>query len=148
VLPAGTSISTGSVAGDIAAVESGTPFLTETASVEDASGDSLVETIPTASRPTSFSGGSASGFLDVTGGAASPYFNTNTFADAFDTPNGGFADTSFTESFSTGSVTDGFSESGSATYKGNVAAVPEPTAAGLLALGTLLLGRRRRTATA
>jgi hypothetical protein len=146
VLPAGSLISSSTVGGAVAAVEGGTLFLSETASVEDSQGDTLVQTIPANSTLTSFSAGSAPGFLDVAGGPASAYFNTNTFANPFDTANGGFADTGFTDNFSTGSTAGGFSQSGSATFRDNATAVPEPTMLGVLALGTALLACRRRGA--
>jgi hypothetical protein len=140
-LPAGTSISTGTVAGDIAAVESGTLFLSTTAAIEDPAGDTLTETLPASETLGSFADASSFGFLDVTGGAASTYFNSNTFLDAFDTGTGGLADEKFTQDLSTGSTSDGFSVSGSGTLAGNVAAVPEPATAGACALATALLAR-------
>ncbi len=146
VLPAGTGISTGSIAGDIAVIESGRLFLSTTAATEDSSGDTLLDTIPPNQNLNSFSDGSAFEFLDVTGGDAASDFNTNTFADAYDTANGGFADTSFSENFSTGSSQDGFSQAGSGTFVENaVAAVPEPSVAGTAAAALWFLARRKRS---
>jgi hypothetical protein len=140
VLPAGKSISTGSVAGDIATVESGTLFLNTSASLEDVSGDTLIETIPANSTLNSFSAASDAGFLDINSGAAAADFNTNTFADPFDSANGGFADESFAAEVSSGASGD-FPVSGSGTFKAN--AVPEPVSGLMCLTGLLLLARRK-----
>ncbi len=145
VLPAGTSISAGSVAGDIAAVQSGTLFLSETASPEDSSGDTLIEIIPAGDTLSSFSNASAFAFFDITGGAAAVNFNTNSFADAYDIANSGLADGSLTIAISSGGVQNGFPLSGSGTFTGNAAAVPEPSTAVALVLGLALLFLRKRT---
>jgi hypothetical protein len=147
-LPAGTNISApGSVAGDIAGIEAGKLFLSENASIEDASGDTLIETFPADSTLANFAAASDFGFLDISGGDAAFAFNANTFAEAFDTGNGGFADKSFTNDVSTGG-TGGFAVSGSGTFKAN--AVPEPAAALMSVFGLALLvcNPRHRAGTA
>jgi len=145
-LPAGTNIATGTVAGDIAKVESGRLFLSQSAAIDTAQGDTLTEIVPATETLESFSAASSFGYLDVTGGDAAAYFNTNTYADAFDTANGGFGDESFTQSFSSGTASDGFSDSGSLTFNANATAVPEPTAIVAFPPVALALIRRKRTA--
>lgn len=144
-LSAGTAINgNGSQAADFAVVTSGTPWLSATAAPEDAAGHTLLATLPANSTITAFQAASGFGLLDVTGGPAAVYFNTNQFANPFDTANGGFSDESFTSDFSTGASGD-FPVSGSGTIKAN--AVPEPAAIGLFGVGLLgmgvVMGRRR-----
>jgi hypothetical protein len=149
-LPNGTSINgNGSQAADIAVVTSGTPWLSANAAPEDAAGDTLIGLLPQNSTLTNFRAASGFGLLDITGGPAAAYFNTNSFANAFDTANGGFSDQSFTSDFSTGASGD-FPVSGSGTIKANASVpVPEPATFGMFGVGLLGLGlvtRRRRSA--
>jgi hypothetical protein len=144
-LPAGTAITGyGSVAADIAAIQAASlgTFLTVKGVAEDASGDTLVSSILVGTSLSAFSAADGSGFLDVTGGDASGYFGTQSFANAFDTT--GFSDFSLTSDFSTSSTDVNFGVSGSVTLKGN--AVPEPFSLGILGLGLVAVGvtHRRR----
>jgi hypothetical protein len=59
----------------------------------------LISQILTGTTLTPFTG-DGSGYLDVAGGAAAPYFGTRTFANAFDPT--GFSDFSLTSDFSSG----------------------------------------------
>ncbi|HET7371142.1 MAG TPA: PEP-CTERM sorting domain-containing protein [Gammaproteobacteria bacterium] len=77
--------------------------------------------------------GSGLGELDVTGGDASSFFDTNTIADGLD----GFADFYFNSSFSN-VCADGVELCGSADLHGF--AVPEPGALGMMGFGLLMLG--------
>lgn len=147
-LAAGTTINgLGSVAADVSAVTSGTLWLSATAAPGNAAGDTLVSTIPAGTNTISnFHGGSGFGFLDVTGGPAGGYYDTNTFANIYDISGaGGFSDATFTSDFSSG-ATGNFGVSGSATVKANT--VPEPMSVTLLGLGLLGLAgaqmKRRR----
>jgi len=134
VLPAGTSINKGSIAADIAAVQGGMLFLSEIGAVKNGFGDTLTSTVPAGAT-----GGSASGFLDVTGGAASSNFKTATFANAFDL--GGFSDVSFTSDFSTGGAFNGFQVSGTGSASANaVGAVPEPSTWAMMIFGIIGIG--------
>ena len=149
-LSAGTAINgNGSQAADFAVVTSGTPWLSATAALEDAAGHTLLATLPANSTLTAFQAASGFGLLDITGGPAAAYFNTNQFANPFDTANGGFSDQSFTSDFSTGASGD-FPVSGSGTIKANASAptpAPEPAAIGMFGVGLLglgvVMGRRR-----
>jgi hypothetical protein len=146
-LAAGTSLSGLGTAGDIARIRSGNLFLSTTAPSVDAGGDTLIGTIPQGSSLTSFNAGSGFGFLDVVGGAAGAFFNTNTFANAFDTASAGLSDLIFTSSFRTGTGGD-FPIGGTANLNANaVTPIPEPESYALMVAGLMAVGwvaRRRR----
>lgn len=103
-------------------------------------------TFPSSFLSTQFQG-NGNGLLDVTGGDASSFFNTNTFTDNL----GGFADIQFISDFSPNNcggthAPSPFAVCGSATAKSF--ALPEPNALGMMGLGlaglALLLTRRRK----
>lgn len=85
--------------------------------------------------------GQGLGLLDVAGGDAAAYFNSDTYSDFL----GGFADLQFTSSFHTstnGSTCPDNGESicGSGSLDAVVVAVPEPGTLGLMGLGLIVMG--------
>ena len=145
VLNAGTDITApGTIAGDIALIESGKLFLSFNAAPEDAAGDTLISSITTGSSLSAFTAASGNGFLDVTGGDAGLAFATQTFANVYDTANGGFSDVTLTSDFTTGGAASPFQISGSATVKAN--AIPEPLSMAMLGIGLVGIGAVRRRA--
>ncbi|MBW4089520.1 MAG: PEP-CTERM sorting domain-containing protein [Proteobacteria bacterium] len=144
-LAAGTNLQTGTEAGDIAAITSGTLWLSTSAAVEGPNGTTLSATLPAGDSASNIvNAASGLGYLDATGGPAGSIYHTGTFTNPYDV--GGVSDMSFTSDFSNAPSGSDFPISGSATLKANT--VPEPGAAAILASGVVLLGfvgmRRRR----
>ena len=148
-LAASTPLSGLGIAGDIARIRTGNLFLSALAPSTDAAGDTLLATIPQGSSLTNFNAGSGFGFLNVVGGAARSFFDTNTFANAFDVSSQGFSDMIFTSSFRTGTGGD-FPIGGTANLNANAALtapVPEPETYAMMMAGLMAMGyaaRRRR----
>ena len=135
-LAAGTNLATGSVAGDLALVQSGTLWMSTSAAVDAPNAVTLTGSIPPGDSASNFvTAGNGSGYLDATGGPAGASFHTGTFLNPFDTS--GVSDMSFTSDFSNASSGGDFPITGSATLKAN--AVPEPMSATLLGFGMLML---------
>jgi len=115
---------------------SGTSFLTTTLTDADLTGIGL-----NFANPASASG-TGNGWLDVTGGSAATYFDTNTQTD----PNFNDADFTFSSSFNAAPNQHpvGYPTTGTVTVTGDSINVPEPTTIALLGLGLLGLGARKR----
>ncbi len=150
-LAAGTNLSTGTVAGDLALVTSGTPWMFTSAAVEGPNGTTLTAALPPGDTAANIvNQASGFGYLDATSGPAASIYHTGTFANPFDA--GGVSDLSFTSDFSNAPTGSDFPISGSATLKANTTtAIPEPGAAAVLATGIAMLGfigmrRRGRSA--
>jgi hypothetical protein len=138
VLPAGTQVSgLGSLAADTTAIQAGQLFLSLAAAATDASGTTL-SAVSLAGTFTGTFTAFGQALLNVTGGDAATFFDTNTFANPF----GGFGDVTLTSDFSNGGCTGEFAVCGSGTVKAN--AVPEPLSLGVLGLGMVALGFARR----
>jgi hypothetical protein len=136
--------SSGSAASDMAQDSSGALWLSATPEVLNAAGDTLVITLngfdPTV---TSFDSSSAFALLDVTGGAAAPFLNTNGFVNPYlnQTP-----DISYQGGANLTSVTNpcgpDFGVCGSDFAKGIV--VPEPLTLSLFGVGLVGAAAIRR----
>lgn len=146
------SVGLGTQAADLALAESGTLWLALAPAPIDATGHTLIITIPKDTSLTTFAGAQASAFLDVVGGDAGSAFNTNTFTNGFDIANNGFSDVDF-QGTANSSPKGDFPISGSNDLEANalVAAIPEPVSVslfggGLAAMGFMVTRRKSKKA--
>lgn len=135
----------GSIATDFANIQAGTLWLSLAAQAQDASGHTLVVTIPAGYTTTNFLHAGGSALLDVTGGDAAGNFKTCTFA-APDAPNG-CVDLLYNQDSSVGTTASDFNINGlhvDGTSDTRFNAIPEPATLGMMGAGLLALGLFRR----
>jgi hypothetical protein len=118
-------------------------FLTGVGAVNNAAGDTLESLITGTLTNFTFGTTTQNAFIDVTGGDAAAYFDTNALTNPSN-PYDPNSDVYYSSTFATG-ATSGYAVSGSAFIKANAATpVAEPAALGVLAVGLIGLAAARR----
>lgn len=128
------NLATGSQATDITNGSSGTLWLSLTPAVFDSFGDTMHIFVPGNSLSNFSTNAQGDAFLNVVGGDAAHFFNTNTFATGF---NNTFADLSFIGNANQSQCGD-FPVCGSDDLHANT--VPEPASLAILGVGLFIMG--------